>query len=190
MLQLDQIRSCLAVMTVGVCMALAGPAASKSVYAWETEDGVSAYTDDEKQIPKRYKGIAKRQTLRHLKTYSRFTPSGRKVSGSHAERVRTRLAELRESARTSAPTYGHHRGMGLGVQVSGRDRGAVGLRLGRYGGGEPYVVNDLRVRVGSEIATRHAIVVSQGDRVLSTTLGERNVSNISDIPRLKAGFRP
>ncbi len=62
--------------------------------------------------------------------------------------------------------------------------------MGGYDRGEPYVVNDLRVYVGDEIATRHAIVVSQGDRVLSTTLGEANVTNISDIPRLKAGFRP
>ncbi len=192
MLQLDNgLRTGLAVLTVGMCLALAGPAASKSVYAWETEDGVSSFTDDEKHVPKRYKKAAKRQTLRSLQSYERFTPSDRKAAGDYAERMRSRLSERREAARAHAPMHKlHHRGKGMGIQVSGRDRGAVTLHSRHHDNGEPTRVDELRVRVGSEIATRHATVVSQGDRVLSVITEEANVTNLTDTPTIKAGVRP
>lgn len=195
MLQLKSgLRTALAVLTAGFCLILAGQAASKSVYVWETEDGVSSFTDDEKQVPKRYKGAAKRETLRNLQSYERFTPSDGKATGNYAERLRSRLSTLRESSRVEAPAHpGMYRrdGSRAGIQVSGRDRGAVGIALGgRHGGHGPVDVENWRVRVGSEIATRHATVVSQGGKILSVIRDEANVSNISDIPRIRNGRRP
>jgi hypothetical protein len=191
MLQLNHgLRTGLTVLTVGMCLALAGPAASKSMYAWETEDGVSNFTDDEKQIPRRYKAVAKRQTLRSLNSYERFTPSDRKASGDYAERLRSRLSKARETARVSTPTAGwRHHGGGVrgGVQVSGRDRGAVGVGFRGDRDGGPIEVDSYRVRVGSEIATRHATVVSQDGQVLTVIRDEPNVSNITYVPRIKSG---
>ena len=191
MLQLRSgVRTGLAVLTVGFCLALAGPAASESVYAWETEDGVSSFTDDEKRIPKRYKQVAKRQTLRSLKSYQRFTPSDPKASSDYAERLRSRLSEARATNRELAPTVVAGRrsgGIRGGVQVSGRDRGAVGVSLGGGSGGGPVEVDNYRVRVGSEIATRHATVVSRDGKVLTVIRSEPNVSNITYVPRIKAG---
>ena len=194
MLQLnDGLRTGLAVLTVGICLALAGPAASKSVYAWETEDGVSNFTDDEKQIPKRYKAAAKRRTLRSLTSYERFTPSDRKASGDYAERLRSRLSQARETARVTSSTAAmrhHYRGIRGGVQVSGRDRGAVGVGFRGDRDGGPIEVDNYRVRVGSEIATRHATVVSQDGVVLTVIRDEPTVWNLSHVPRIKSGRLP
>jgi len=190
MLQLKYgVRTGLTVMTVGLCLALAGPAASKSVYVWETEDGVSSFTDNEKHIPKRYQKEAKRETLRNLKSYERFTPSDRKTSGDYAERLRSRLSEVRETNRVPSVTVAMQQSQGVrgGVQVSGNDTGAIGVGFGADPDGDPIEVDNYRVRVGNEIATRHATVVTQNGRVLTVVRGEANVSNITYVPRIKPG---
>ena len=48
-----------AVVAVIVGLGVAGSASAGTVYSWQTEDGTSAYTDDRKRIPARYRSQAK-----------------------------------------------------------------------------------------------------------------------------------
>ena len=60
--------------------------AAADVFAWRTDDGGYAFTDDEKAIPARYRDRAEVKRTNGLKSYGRFTPQDdRAVAGYQAQ---------------------------------------------------------------------------------------------------------
>src|SRR5687767_9835039 len=88
----------------GACLVVGfAQAAVAEVYAWRTEDGGYAYTDDRDQIPARYRAQAKRLSGTSLSGYERYTPQDSEATSRYAERLERRLATLREVNATQAP---------------------------------------------------------------------------------------
>src|SRR5262245_54827581 len=88
---------------LGACLALVvAQTAAAEMYAWRTDDGGYAYTDDKDQIPERYRAQAKRVSSTSLKSYERYTPQDPQASAQYAERLERRLAALR-AANAAAP---------------------------------------------------------------------------------------
>ena len=94
MRKLMQLCGC-AALVAGVGFAAPGAQAGEA-YAWTTEDGVYAYTDDPKKVPSRYRDQAVRIHLRDLDQYDRFTKTHDDASAAVEEhRVPTALARCR-----------------------------------------------------------------------------------------------
>jgi hypothetical protein len=183
-------------LSAGLVLAISSPAAAGAVYSWVTEDGVYAYADSTKRIPKRYRGEAKTRSLGKLVNYERWTPSDRTAEGSYTDRLSGNLERLSKlnakpaKARRHARVHGkRHRHHGAAVPMmtiragGGRyGRGGVDIQIPMYGDdGEPVEVESVRARddVGdgtrhlSSIATRHLTLVKRGDKVLLVLKGEK-----------------
>src|SRR5512145_2766934 len=88
---------------VAACLALGmAQAAVAEIYAWRTDDGGYAYTDDKDQIPARYRAQAKALPSTSLASYERYTPQDPVAAARYAERLERRLATLR-AANAGAP---------------------------------------------------------------------------------------
>ncbi len=149
---------------------LGGSAGAEGAYTWQTRDGVESYTNDPRDIPRRYRAEARPTELESLQSYPRFTPVDSTASRQYANRVAIRLAYLRSlnaglgTAKT-APTAG---GEQVVVRVD-RDNASpeiAGPTRGD-GRGEPVVTEIRRYKVKGWEVTRHNTVVRQGDRVLA-----------------------
>lgn len=183
-----------------LCLGVAGSASAGTVYSWTTEAGTSAYTDDRKRIPARYRGSAKSRSTEQLSRYARFTPSTVTVAGDAGERLLTRLNHLRgnEAAASGGGAVammapgpgGQPMSAAFLVRMSGnRDRTTTQMGIPLHGSSaEPIVVENLRVRPDSTLgdrgsmATHHVTVVRQGDRVISLTRPELNQRSLA-VPR-------
>ena len=149
-------------------LALAGPAAAGTVFAWTTDDGVLSYTDDPKRIPARYKGEARKTVLRDgLSGYSRYTPRDAASDVTYADRLYTRVTHLRAlngylDAKSSAD-----RATPPGYESVVRVNRSLSLNVPQRPGQAPLVVEEHRVRSDNRSVTHHVTVVRQGDRVVS-----------------------
>ena len=186
-------RGCRAALTASLMIGLAAPAMAATVYAYVTEEGTHAFTDDPKRIPAKYKDAAERRTMGQLKRYERWTPSDRASDGAYVDRLPDHLERLRE-ANAGAAYRAHHRGMygrhhgkrGVGdfltLRTGGRDRGAdINVPFGDGDG--PIEVETQRVKPKSwtdGTATRSVTVVRRDGEVIAVVKPERNMRPTSE----------
>jgi len=169
-----------AVAAFTLCFSL--PAAASEIYSWRTEDGGYAYTDDAKAIPPRYRGRAQTQQTQGIASYKRLTAPPAGTMDAYQQRLAKRLDHLRELNRdldraSARPVYESQVGH---IEVN-TGRLNVGVPVGAASD-EPIVIEKIRYRHRDEIATRHNIVVKQGDRVLTVIKGNPLVGEINQAP--------
>ena len=150
-----------------LALALATPASAGAVFAWTTDEGIRAYTNDARRIPFRYKNKVRKTVLRDgLKSYPRYTPRDAASDVTYADRLYTRVVHLRAlnarldaraaQAATTPPGYESVLRVDRNLSLNVPNRGQ-----------EPLVVEKQRVRVPGSNVTRTVTVVRQGDRVIS-----------------------
>jgi uncharacterized protein DUF4124 len=178
----------LARVAFGACLALGlAQTAMAEVYAWRTEDGGYAYTDDRDQIPAKYRAQAKLLKGTSLAGYERYTPQDPKASSQYAERLERRLESLR-AANAGAPhaaSAASHRnddGANAGtVLVSTGGQNALSVPMQTGANGEPVVIEELTTKRSGDPRTRRSTVVRQGDKVVTVILGEPHVHDVNDF---------
>ena len=158
---------------------IASPIQAGTLYAWETEDGVHAFTDDLKKIPPRYREQAVEQATSGLGDYERYTRNDPKATQNYQQRLSERLERLRHLNAQLYPS-------GANVpRARGTDQ-SVSLRLGgedapeldlKSSGDEPIIIEKQRFRPKGQMATRHNTIVRQGDRTLVIMKGKLNAES-------------
>src|SRR5262245_9753736 len=87
---------------IGSSLAVSGPfAAGADIFAYRTDDGVFAYTDDRDKIPARYADDAVAVRDAHLHAYPRLTVEDTRAVREVSARMEKRLDYLRQ---LNAPT--------------------------------------------------------------------------------------
>lgn len=162
-------------------LALAAPAAAEGIYAWRTDDGGYAYTDDPKSIPSRYREQAERREAAPLAGYQRFTPEDAPATARYAERLTARLEYLRSLNAEASPAAPVRRG---GPQVlslragSGENAPLVDLGGADPEGG-PIVVDTVHIRDRGKATTRPGVVVRQDGRTLAVVKSRSREINVN-----------
>ena len=168
-------------------VSLVGPAFAGNVYSWVTEDGTHAFTDDPKRIPAKHRAEAKREPMGKLTRYERFTEVSSLASEPYADRLRSRLDQLRgwpagtPQGGVAGAVASRAAGIGYTIPVAG---GAG--RAGRSGASlwvevdetaeadsEPTVIESKRMKPSDSQATRHWTFVKKGDQIVTVIKGER-----------------
>ena len=172
----------LVLVAVGlVIAAIAAPALAGTVYSWTTDDGTSAFTDDPKRIPAKYKDKVERRQLGKLKNYKQYTESQVKHEATYEARVADRLEALRapEPPAVSAGPPGQPAGVRYGLGIGATDNDQVSFPVDGDNG-EPFVTTESRVKLKSSIATQDIAVTRQGDEVVSIRVSAPNQRGITD----------
>ena len=149
---------------------LGGTAGAEGAYTWQTRDGVDAYANDSRDIPRRYRAEAQPTELGSLRTYPRYTPVDATAARHYADGVANRVAYLRAlnadlSAARVAPAAGRAQ---VVVRIDGDQAiPEIAVATGAGDAAEPVVTETLRVKVRGLDVTRHNTIVRQGDRVLA-----------------------
>jgi len=183
----------LARVAFGACLVVGfAQAAAAEVYAWRTEDGGYAYTDDRDQIPARYRAQAKRLSSTSLSGYERYTPQDSEATSRYADRLERRLATLREVNATTAPVRPQPETTSAGsLLISTGDGNAPALSLPMQAdGSEPMVIEEVTSKRMGDARTRRSTVVRQGDKVVTVILGEPRIfdpTDFKDEEALEAG---
>jgi len=164
----------LPVLPASAWILLAG-AATGDVYAWRTEDGGYAYTDNLDQVPERYADQAKPVAENGLEGYERFTRTDPAASDRYADRLERRLRYLRavNSAPVSAPAPNRSRGVNS-VSVATGNPQAPFVDIDAESGGAPVVVEPVRTLDPGSAVTRQTTVVRQGGRTIAVLKGQPN----------------
>ena len=166
-------------------MALSTPAAAGSDYAYRTDEGAYAFTDDAKAIPEAYRAQAERRPLRSLRAYERLTPSDARATSDYAKRLDERLVYLRELNRP-APTADAARaprGTAPAIALRTGGEGSPLLEITPVDGAssdEPVIVETLRAHPANRIVTRNNTVVRQGDRTLAIVRSRGREWNVTE----------
>jgi hypothetical protein len=182
----------------GAALVLAfAQAAVAEIYAWRTEDGGYAYTDDRDQIPARYREQAQALKRRSLESYERFTPQDAASAEDYAERLERRLQSLREAnarsavASTAAQPQAAPTG-NLLVSTGGDNAPQIEVPMSASSSAPVVVEPHLSKRSG-DFRTRRTTVVRQGDRTIAILKGPPHnfdpVNGILDEDELEAGER-
>jgi len=174
---------CGALLVLGVA-----PMVRAEIYAWRTEDGSYAYTDDRDQIPARYRDQAKVLPRAPLSGYERFTRQDPVAASHYADRLERRLQSLRAANAAVAPAPAPAPPSGLtSVRVS--TSGEIDLPL--TPGEAPVVVDPGLAKRDGDFRTRRVTVVKQGDRTLAVIKSNQHnfdpVESIQDEDALDAG---
>ncbi len=166
-----------------LALGLSAPAPAETVYAWRTEDGGYAFTDDEKAIPERYRADAEVRQVGGLSGYERFTPEDPGATERYAERLAARLEHLRSvnapalrpEARPAGPTP-----QTISLRTSNREGSpTLNITPGAVGE-EPIIVETLRARPRNKLVTRDNIVVRQGDRTIAIIRSRGREWNVAE----------
>jgi hypothetical protein len=164
-----------ALATAGAAM----PAAAE-MYSWRTEDGGYAFTDDEDQIPARYRGQAKAVQQKSLASYERYTPQDSASSAQYAQRLGNRLAALRAaneaseaSARETAGTGSHK----LLLTTGGTNAPQIDASIASAE--EPVVIEPRLMAAPGDFRTRRVTIVRQGDKTLAVIKSSQHNYNVS-----------
>ncbi len=170
-------------LVVGAGALLAATVAdAKTVYRWETEEGVISFADEMKRVPERYRAQVTRIDTKTLSSAKRFSKMATPASAPHAAQLEARLETLRAMNETEAPlgaavaaeTPPVLEGLSLsgirrdGSRMRSTDALTPTLNLGAVDSEAPVVVEEIRVRSeGSPPVTRRVTVIRQGDEVLA-----------------------
>jgi hypothetical protein len=151
--------------------------ASADIYAWRTEDGGYAYTDNKDHIPARYRAQAKAIGDRSLSTYKRFTPQDSEAGARYAEKLTQRLQALRaanaqsaQASRAVAAASGAAPATGT-LLVSTGSGNAPQIQVPMATDGSPLVVEPVLSKRTGDSRTRRTTLVKQGDHTVAVILG-------------------
>jgi hypothetical protein len=150
--------------------ALAAESAQAQIYAWRTDDGGYAFTDDEKAIPPRYRARAETRPDASLAGYRRYTAQDERATRSYEERLARRLEYLRArneraAELAAAPAAGAAAREGLSLRTGSRNGGGLDIPIGS--GDEPVVVETIFVRPDGKAVVQPTRVTRQGGRVVA-----------------------
>jgi len=168
-------------------LALTAPAQAGDVYTWRTEDGATAFTDDPKSIPARYRSQVETRQVAALGSYDRYS----RQDGAAAERYEQRLAERLERLRAlnegqgSAPSASSSQAAVPGyltLRAGNRDADGVELSMptGDSAGEEPIVVETVKMRLHGSAVTQDLQVVRRGDAIIAVRKPRPRQWNLSD----------
>jgi len=166
--------------------------AGAEIYAWRTEDGGYAYTDDRDQIPARYRAQATAQKHAPLAGYERFTRQDDDATARYAERLERRLAALRaanvEPRQAAAAAPAGSPGT-LMVSTGGDDGSQIAVPM--ESAGAPVVIDPGLTKRDGDFRTRRVTVVKQGDRTIAVIKGPQHnfdpIESIQDEDALDRG---
>jgi len=168
-------------------LALAAPiAAAADIFAYRTEDGVFAYTDDRDNVPARYAADAVAVRDARLHAYPRLTIEDTSTARAVTSRMEKRLDYLRQmnaasagerevaaaaASATARPTI---------VSVATGNAQAPTIDIATDAGTGPIVVEPLLTKQTNDARTRRATVVKQGDRTLAVLKGPRHNFDVNE----------
>jgi len=160
---------------------LAVPALAGEIYTWRTEDGTTAFTDDAKAIPARYRAQVKTREAEGIEQYNRYTGPKPGAQSDYAERLAARLEHLRalndHLYAPAAPTRPVAQpSVALNTQDLTIDTPTDGAAA------EPTLIQKFRTQYPGEEGTRHDTAISRGGKVLTVVKGERHVGGIDQRP--------
>ena len=172
-------------IAVGLGLWLAAPAALAEIYAWRTEDGGYAYTDDRDQVPALYAGKVTVLPGGRLADYARFTKQDTQASDRYAARLADRLAYLRAVNAPEPVTAAAHAADPAGAQqtisLATGDVRAPEIQLPVAAGAGPIVVEPVTSKRSGDIRTHRVTVVRQGDETLAVIKSHRQITNVNEF---------
>lgn len=171
-----------AALTGLVILAFAAPSIAGTVYKWTTESGTTAFTDDPKRVPARYKGDAEKRQTGTLGNYKRLTVSKSTTDKPHRDRVEERLNALRvanQPLRALGATGDAGAVDALEIGIGGDDQIQIPIR---GASDEPVTISTHRVKLADSIATQDVRIARRGDEVISRTISKRNEGPIAERP--------
>lgn len=170
-------------LILGMGVALIAPAVSAEIYAWRTEDGGYAYTDDRDQVPARYADQVEVLRDRKLQAYERYTVQDGDAGRDYADKLSARLERLRAmnapDARTAVSSKPGARPQNTLALSTGDDR-APYIQVPAGNGLGPIVVEPVNAKETGDIRTRRVTVIRQGDETLAVIKGNPHVFNVND----------
>jgi hypothetical protein len=147
----------------------------RTVWQWTTEDGVVSFTDDEKQIPARYRDEARSRVLGRLDDYERYTPAETpKVVPSSLPAVGA--APPGQGGQATAPPQGYR--PRISVRSGGASSQVIDVQPGDEG---PVIIEQRRARPDGGAVTRTNTIIRQGDRILTVIKPQTNVHDVTDF---------
>jgi hypothetical protein len=154
--------------------------ATAEIWAWRTEDGGYAFTDDAKAIPPRYRDQAEVRPGGSLRGYQRFTPRDDGASRDYAARLAERLEHLRElnaapASEPEPPAEAAREGVTL------RTGRGSGVDITSEAGDEPVVVETVFMRRDGSAVVQPVRVTRRGDRILAIEKPRNRQWNINDF---------
>lgn len=171
-------------LAVGLGLLLAAPASQAEIYAWRTEDGGYAYTDDRDQVPARYASQVKVLAGGKLSDYARFTKQDTAATDRYAARLADRLAYLRAVNApevADAGTGATRASAGQVVSLATGDARAPEIQLPVGAGDGPIVVEPVTAKRSGDIRTHRVTVVRQGDETLAVIRSHRQITNVNEF---------
>ncbi|MDH3521778.1 MAG: hypothetical protein OEM49_15115 [Myxococcales bacterium] len=162
---------------------LAAPGVGAEIYAWRTEDGGYAYTDDADQVPPRYAAEAQVRGEASLNDYERYTATDPAASSRYADRMAARLRYLRalNSAPVAAPAAQRSRGV-RSIAVATGNPQAPTVNIESEHSGAPIVVDPVYTIDPGSAVTRRTTLVRQGDRTIAVLKGRSHETDLgSDV---------
>lgn len=155
----------------GLALAFTAPAVSAEIYAWQTEDGVYAYSDDPEGVPERYRDQIQVRDRSALSDYGRFTRQDSSASGQYAQRLAKRLEHLRRvngsTIQHAAPAPSGPVTSATTVTVATGNAQAPTIDVNTENGDGPLVVEPVLTKRQGEVRTRTATLVKQGGRTIA-----------------------
>jgi len=169
---------------LALSVAMAAPAAvSADVFAWRTEDGVYAYTDDRDSIPARYAEEAVSVRDARLRSYKRLTVEDTEASREVSTRLERRLEYLRR-LNTAAPVPQHDAATAASgrtvISLATGNAQVPTLDIASDAGADPVVVEPIITKQRGKAVTRGATLVKQGDRTLAIVKSRSHHYNVND----------
>lgn len=161
------------------------PARAGEVYSWRTEDGGTAFTDDPKAIPARYRAEAEARRAEALGAYDRFSRQDAAATERYEQRLAARLERLRSFNDHSATRPGPGaRNAPLPEALSLRNGEGDGIELSvsaaAGAASDPVVVETVKMRLRGSSVTQDAEVVRRGTEVLAVRKPRPRQWNLSD----------
>jgi hypothetical protein len=156
-------------------------AANAEIYAWRTEDGVYAYTDDPDLVPSRYAAEAKVIDSTGLDDYERYTRTDPAASNRYADRLGKRLQYLRAANEAPAAEVTTVLPTGVrSVSIATGNAQAPTVDIDASGGGAPIVVEQLHTLDPGAAITRPTTLVKQGGRTIAVLKGRQRETSLDD----------
>lgn len=163
-------------MTGGIAVAMAAPAAAGDIFSWRTEDGGYAFADDIDAVPERYRAQVEQRRTSSIRDYRRYTAEDEGASSRYQDQLAARLERLRErnapapekaagttAASGAAPDY-------LTVRTGGRNGGSgVDISTPTTGEEAPLETDTVYMRRKDGMLTQPVRVTRRGDRIVSVS---------------------
>lgn len=159
-----------AVLTALALLGSSRANAGSTIYSWETEDGVYAFTDDVKSVPERYRDQVQTRSSAALEDYERFTPQVPSASDRYAEQLAARLEHLRAvngGGAAEQPAQGERREAARTVTLRIGDEDSPSIDITASGDERPIVMEEVFTHPFGKVKTRRSVVVRQGDKTLA-----------------------